>query len=222
VFVAFVFWVIVVSAPPDVPEAVRKAGLPATVRVSDPGSAGTGTGVVIGVRDGDVYILTAAHVVSRGAKVQAETFSPLEPSKVDSTHEGGEVRFRVTDADLAVIRIPAGKREWAVVKLAHESDVKGAWVIGCDDGREPRFTAIALTGKKLVRRPDGTSAFYSQAEGESVAGRSGGPLLDAKGQLIGICSGTQDGKSYFAHPDEIRAALKAHRLAWVLGEKGKE
>ena len=220
-FVLALLWGSAVSAPPEVPEPVRQAGLPATVRVSDPGMGGFGTGVVIGARDGDVYILTAAHIVPRGVKPRAETFSPSEPSNVDGTHDGGEVLFRIVEADLAVIRLPAGKREWAVAKLAPEAGGKAAWVIGCDDGRAPRITGVAVGAKKLVRRQDGKSAFFWEADGESVPGRSGGPLFDSKGRLVGLCSGTQEGKTYFTHPDEIRAALKAHRLGWVLDEEGK-
>jgi S1-C subfamily serine protease len=140
---------------------------------------------------------------------------------VDATAEGGEVLFRVPEADLAVIRLPAGRREWPAARLARGADLKAGWVIGCDDGREPRVTAVTVGARKLVRRPDGGSAFFWEADGESVPGRSGGPLFDADGQLVGVCSGTQGGKTYFTHPGEIRSALRDHRLEWVLGEKGK-
>jgi S1-C subfamily serine protease len=210
---------VLISAPGEAPEAVRTGGARATVRLSDPGSEGVGTGVVVGVRDGEVYVLTAAHVVPRGAKPRVEPFGG-PGRKAELATDGGEVVFRVAEADLAMLRLPAGGRDWAVARLAPKFDGKDGWVIGCDDGREPRVTAVAVGAKKLVRRAEGTSAFFWQADGESVPGRSGGPLFDPGGRLIGICSGTQGGKTYFAHPDEIWAALKAHRLSWLLEQKG--
>jgi S1-C subfamily serine protease len=151
---------------------------------------------VIGSRDGDVYVLTAAHVVSPTGKLLVETFTAASRLKPDSFHKGGQLVFRNVEADLAVIRFPAGKRDWTVVRIGspgREVRVESGWAIGCDDGAPPRITAVTLKGKKLVRRPDGGSAFYWQADGKSVPGRSGGPLFDRSGQLIGICSGTQDG-----------------------------
>jgi hypothetical protein len=46
-------------------------------------------------------------------------------------------------------------------------------------------------------------------------------LLDGDGRIIGICSGTQDRLSYYSHPDEIRAAIRAAKLDFILGEKDK-
>jgi hypothetical protein len=36
-----------------------------------------------------------------------------------------------------------------------------------------------------------------------------------------VCSGTQEGKSYYAHPNEIRAALRDHRLTRPFVGAGK-
>ena len=211
------------AGPPAAPPAaVREGGLAATVRVTDAAGGGVGTGVVVGVRDGSVYVLTAAHVLGPDARPRVETFRPPAPRKPDSVHDRCELLFRATDSDLAVIRLPAGKREWAAGPSAPPPPAGKApdagWAIGCDGGLAPRVEAVALTGRKLVRRKDGAGAFFWQARGEAAAGRSGGPLLDGDGRLLGVCSGTQDGMSYYAHPDEIRAALRAHRLGWAAGD----
>ena len=208
--------------PPTPPAAVRDGGLAATVRVTDPGGGGVGTGVVVGVRDGSVYILTAAHVLGADARPRVETFRPPAARKPDSVHDRCDLLFRATDSDVAVIRLPAGKREWATAPLAPPPPAgkvpDAGWSIGCDGGLAPTVDAVALTGRKLVRRKDGSAAFFWQARGEAAAGRSGGPLLDADGRLIGVCSGTQERMTYYAHPDEIRAALRAHRLGWAAGD----
>jgi S1-C subfamily serine protease len=212
------------AAPP--PALVREAGVAATVRVSDPDRDGVGSGVVIAVRDGFVYVLTAAHVLGPDARPRVETFRPADPRKPDSVHDRCELLFRAPDADLAVLRLPAGKREWAAAPMAPPPaparDPDAGWSVGCDGGGGPSLESVALTGRKLVRRKDGSGAFFWQARGESAAGRSGGPLLDADGRLIGVCSGTQAGLSYYSHPDEIRAALRAHRLGWAAGDKGEK
>jgi hypothetical protein len=63
--------------------------------------------------------------------------------------------------------------------------------------------------KKLVRRQGaGKSAYFWELAGKQAEGRSGGPLLDKRGYLLGVCSGTNREKSYFCHTDEVRAFFK--------------
>jgi S1-C subfamily serine protease len=212
------------TAPPEVPSEVEKA-IPATIRLKEPAANSVGTGAVIGTKDTYVYILTAAHVISRDPRLVTETFKPARLPKLDSTIEGGEVLYRSVESDMAVIRVPAGRREWPVIPisaaLAKDAAAPTAWVAGCDDGGGPLITAITLTGKKLVRRADGGTGFFWQAKGEAVPGRSGGPLLDKDGRLIGLCSGAQGGMTYYTHLDEIRAGLKASRVSWLLDDKDR-
>lgn len=211
------------AAPPVPPAPVREAGVAATVRVVDPDGGGVGTGVVLEVRDGSVYVLTAAHILGADARPRVETFRPADPTKPDSAHDRCELLFRAGDADLAVLRLPAGKRAWAAVRLAQPPGTgrgpDAGWSVGCNGGGGPQVEAVVISGRKLVRRKDGMGAFFWQANGEAASGRSGGPLLDADGRLIGICSGTQDKMTYYSHPDEIRAALRAHRLGWLAADK---
>ena len=210
------------AKPPDVPQAVASAGIPATVRLTDPANGSIGSGAVVGVHDGYVFILTAAHILTRDSKPTVEVFTAKSLPKPVSTYPGCETLFRAPGPDIALVRLPAGKRKWANLQLTlaggKEAAPHSAWAIGCDDTREPRISAITLTGRKLVRRLDGTSAFFWQAKGKAIPGRSGGPLLDRNGRLIGICSGTQGNMSYYVHPDEIYALL--HREAIAMADRG--
>jgi hypothetical protein len=208
------------AAPPEVPRPVREAGVAATVRVGDPATGSVGTGVVLGARNGYVYVLTAAHVLGKDAKPRVETFGGKREAPDD-----WEIVFRATESDLAVVRATAGTSEWPAVRLAPPpaagAAAPAAWSIGCDDGKDPRVEAVTLTGQKFVRPKRGDGALFWEAKGEGVSGRSGGPLLDADGRLIGLASGTQEGKNYFTHLDEIRGALDRHRPTRAFAAGGK-
>jgi hypothetical protein len=50
---------------------------------------------------------------------------------------------------------------------------------------------------------------------EKPEGRSGGPLVDKRGLLIGVCSGVSKDKAYFCHIDEINAFLERNGFDWL-------
>jgi hypothetical protein len=58
-----------------------------------------------------------------------------------------------------------------------------------------------------------------QTEKTPARGRSGGPLLDRRGLLIGLDSGAGDGKGYYVHVEELHAFLKRNGLDWLYEEK---
>ena len=167
------------AAPPEVPRPVREAGVAATVRVSDPAVESVGTGVVIGVRGGYVYVLTAAHVLGPDAKPRVETFGP----KGEAPPDDWEVVLRAAGPDLAVVRATAGTREWPAARFAPAPPAgaapPAAWSVGCDDGKDPRVEAVTLTGQRLVRpkRGDGPCSGRPRGRGcrAGPAGRSWTP-----------------------------------------------
>jgi hypothetical protein len=66
----------------------------------------------------------------------------------------------------------------------------------------------------LIKKPDGSAAFHWEADKPQAIGRSGGPLVDTQGRVIGICSGTRENKGYYVSIYEIEASLK--RNGWGL------
>jgi hypothetical protein len=55
-----------------------------------------------------------------------------------------------------------------------------------------------------------------------VGGMSGGPLLDARGRVIGVCSAAKpDGPGYYAHLDEVLAGLKSQGYGWLIAQTGQ-
>lgn len=212
----------------DFPEVSQRAVLGATVRVMVDGEkSGAGTGIVVRQQGAFRYVLTAAHVVAKAQKLEVHSFSAKShPDPAETTREV-EVLASFPDQDLAVLRIPAGKLAVAPLILAPRGSAPkearfSALTTGCDGGAAPTCLAEEVRGKKLLRPAKDKTFFAWEVAGSPAAGRSGGPLVDPKGRLLGICTGTQDGRGYYTHLDEIHAALKREGLAWIGEEAEKE
>ena len=138
---------------------------------------GQGSGFIVSA---DGIILTNAHVV-RGAK---EVTVKLTDRR--------EFRARVLGADpktdVAVLKIEAANLP--VVALGKTSDLKvGEWVlaIGSPFGFENTVTAgvVSAKGRSL---PDDSSVPFIQTDVAINPGNSGGPLLNMRGEVVGINS----------------------------------
>ncbi|MDY3551871.1 serine protease [Gemmata sp. JC717] len=215
----------VAFAPVDAsaPTAVdaQWAALAACPRVGGgPGGGTRATAVCIGCKDGFAYLLTAAHAVPKGEPRAYEFFTRESYPKVARTLTHGEVVVRLTDPDLALVKLPVGAPPAPVVRLAGPGARPKRFpvataAVGCPRGAPPTCRAEKLIEKAFVRRPGGGAAFFWGSEGVPVGGMSGGPLLDAEGRVIGICAAAQGGRGYFAHLDEIHYALKRNGYDWL-------
>ena len=94
-----------------------------------------------------------------------------------------------------------------------------ALAVGWESGQAPTCLVEKGIRKKQARRPQEkeTIAFW-EVERKHVSGRSGGPLVDEKGYLIGICSGSNQEKGYFTHIEEIQRFLKRNGFRWLMEE----
>jgi len=70
-------------------------------------------------------------------------------------------------------------------------------------------------------KPDGTKHVFWEGQEASVVGRSGGPLIDRRGNLVGVCSGKSGGKGYYVHLDYVYEALDREGLTWVYADEPK-
>ncbi len=170
--------------------------------------AGVGSGVII---DGQGHILTNLHVIKGADEIMVR----LYPKR--------EVRGKVvgTDAktDLAVIRIPS---EGIVAAPLGNSDKLqvGEWAIaiGSPFGLEQTVTVgvISATGRSEV----GIVPYenFIQTDASINPGNSGGPLLNFRGEVIGINTAiVSTGQGIgFAIPINV-----AQRVATALVSKGK-
>ncbi len=181
----------------------------------------TATGVTIGQRDGIAYVLTAEHGVPGTDERELHYFTkesyPVPARKIT----GAVVAFRLSEPDIAILKVPVGNETLPIVKLAAAGARPKKYPlpvlsIGCDDTRAPFGIIDTIRAKKLVRRPLGKVAFFWETDTPPNPGRSGGALIDATGRVIGICSASQDGHGYFTHLDEIQAGLKRNGFGWLV------
>jgi serine protease Do len=142
----------------------------------DPTRRGAGTGFII---DADGSILTNNHVIEHAERITVK-FS-----------DGRSVRARVIgtdpDTDIALIKVD-GEVGLPVAPLGDSSTLRmGEWVcaIGNPLGYEHSVTVgvISFLGRKLF---DPGLDNYIQTDAAINFGNSGGPLINARGEVIGI------------------------------------
>ena len=185
--------------------------------------------MIVAIKDGHAWALSAAHVVHNGAAFEAEMFLRTSYPAPNYTLGGVKIVAQNATADLVLMKIPLDEQKAPpppVLKLA-QPGVRPkkfpfpALSIGCDDGFSTRCYDVNIQGKHF--RPESSkAAFFWESKETSGHGRSGGPLLDKSGNVIGICAANMDGMGYFAYCDEIHAWLKSSGNEWIWkDESGK-
>lgn len=146
---------------------------------------GLGSGVII---DPEGYILTNEHVISQADKITVKL--------PDGREFKGVVKGRDPRADLAVIKIEA--RNLPVATLGDSANLKiGQWVVAIGnpfgfalDNAEPTVTAGVISalhrslGRVISRDRDYSDVI--QTDAAINPGNSGGPLVNLKGEVVGI------------------------------------
>jgi len=143
-----------------------------------------GTGFIF--RD-DGYILTNNHVVASAEKVLV-TLS-------DDDKYSAKVIGADPETDLAVIKIEP-REDLPVIPFGHSQDLQiGEWVVAIGNpfpqqGLDRTVTAgvVSAKGRKNLRFADGNVLYqnYIQTDASINPGNSGGPLLNLRGEAIGV------------------------------------
>lgn len=170
-----------------------------TPRVREYEVKGLGTGFIISP---DGYILTNNHVAGNASKI------------VITTTDGKEYEAEIigTDftSDVSLLKI-AGKNDFPFIKMANTDDlIIGEWVIAMgnpfglfDKNAKPTVTVgvVSNIGVDFAQEDNGDYRVYKgmiQTDAAISSGNSGGPLINAAGEVIGmntiIFSTATDGK----------------------------
>ncbi len=142
-------------------------------------SRGVGSGFIV---DPKGIILTNYHVVENmsGIMVKLQTGEQLRGTVIGSDEE----------TDLAVIRVSAG-RDLPAVNFGNSDDMQvGDWVlaIGSPFGLEQTVTAGIISTKERQTDPGASFRRFIQTDAAINRGNSGGPLVNMRGEVIGVNS----------------------------------
>jgi Trypsin-like peptidase domain len=197
----------------EIPEEVRTRSKAATVKVTSEEDQQFGSGFVISQNNSHTYLLTAYHVVPTANKVKVR----VQGGKIFSA----EVLARASENDLAVLRIAGTKDLPSPLRLAASgAKPKNLVSLGWEKSDAPTCLEESLKGKVPLKKPGETNPVLCwETERKPAAGRSGGPLMDETGLVLGLASG-HDGKTgYYIHIDEIQAFLRHNGLDWLAEEE---
>ncbi len=189
----------------------------ATVRIWNRTSTNVGSGVILGIETDSVYVLSAAHLAERSDDLAIEVFTKKTYPEAAAKYVDVRIIARDAPQDLLLIEITTRQKMPGVVKLCPVKDLPisttkfTALSVGCGDGAAPLCKLANVQGAKEVKRSkDDLPALVWEMTPAPITGRSGGPLFDREGKLIGICSGTSGDKGYFVHPKPILAFLEKY------------
>lgn len=192
----------------DMQEFFRRFGVPGFPGAPGAGGQpdapvrGAGSGFIVSA---DGIILTNAHVVDGASEVTVKL--------TDRREFQARVLGSDSKTDVAVLKIDA--RDLPFVKLGSTKDLRvGEWVlaIGSPFGLENTVTAGVVSAKGRTL-PDSGGVAFVQSDVAVNPGNSGGPLFNARGEVVGINSqiysrsGGYQGLS-FAIPIELATRVK--------------
>ena len=149
--------------------------------------SGTGSGTIVGMNDKELLILTSYHVVD-GCSSLYVTFN--DDSSVD-----GYIKSAASEEDIAVVAVPlnnipdATRQVISVAKLCTEGVQVGDGIIVIGNalgyGQSVITGVISATDRELKGYGGGMQKLL-QTDAAINAGNSGGCMLNAQGEIVGI------------------------------------
>jgi serine protease Do len=181
------------SLPPSIEDMLR--GFDDRMPSDTPEEA-SGSGFIV---SNDGYILTNNHVVADADKVTVTLF--------DKTVYNAKIIGRDPTTDVAVIKIDG--RNFPTVNLGDDANARvGSWVLAIGNPLQLNFTVtagiVSAKGRNqsTLLNPNGQNPYaitdYIQTDAAINPGNSGGPLLNIRGDVIGINSAIASGTGYYA------------------------
>jgi len=176
---------------------------------------GLGSGVLISPK---CHVLTAAHVVSGAEEIMVKT--------QDGKVHPAEFLFSEASADIALIKFVTPVPGIVHAELGDSDELlvgQVAYAVGSPYGLENSFSVGHISGfRDFGRFYDGTiPARFIQTDAAINVGNSGGPLLNSKGQVIGIASrilsvsGGFQGIGFVVPINTAKALLSFQNRVWL-------
>ena len=140
----------------------------------------SGSGSIIDQRG---YVLTNNHVIEGASEVNV--------TLADGTTMSGEVVGTDVENDLAVLKFDPGDRQLATIPLGDSSDLRvGQKVLAIGNpfaiGRTLTTGVISGLGRSIRNQDSYIINGLIQTDASINPGNSGGPLLNSRGEMIGI------------------------------------
>jgi tetratricopeptide (TPR) repeat protein len=166
-----------------------------TVEIKEIGTSRTGSGILL-QRQGDVYtVLTAGHVINRGAAFTLKTADGQVHKSIANS-----VKLSGNNIDLGVLKFRTSKN-YTLVKIGTSNSLEALSPIYVAGFPESTYAIEAGTlniteGKVVGNATKGNTSGYSLIYSNTTfRGMSGGPVLNESGELVAIHGqGDRDGK----------------------------
>lgn len=162
----------------------RDAAGVVSIKVTDADGGDSGTGIVL---NDEGLILTNNHVISEGTSIA------VSPGRSTSVSRTASVVGTDPNSDLALIKVNPSGLGLQPLKLASSSSVQvgdPVYALGNPYGLTETLTkGIVSALEREISAPDGaTIKDVIQTDAPLNPGNSGGPLLNAEGDVIGVNS----------------------------------
>ncbi len=176
--------------------------------------AGLGSGVLVTTRG---YVITAAHVVQTADLVEVEFSNGFRTTAAVTASD--------PEKDLALLKLDKIPEGITPMKLADSDAInigEEVFVIGAPYGFSHTLSVGHISGRHAPDEigPDGPQAETFQTDAVINQGNSGGPMFNARGEVIGIVSyilsqsGGFEGLGFVITSNEVIATLFEQPMAW--------
>jgi serine protease Do len=179
--------------PPGMEDFFKQFGDPQAGPQSDVPEEASGSGFIV---SSDGYILTNNHVVADADRVNVTLFDK-------HIYTNAKVVGRDPTTDVAVIKIDANNLP--TLNLGDDAQARvGQWVLAIGNPLQLDFTVtagiVSAKGRNQSALLNNRYAItdYIQTDAAINPGNSGGPLLNIRGDVIGINSAIASGTGYYA------------------------
>ncbi len=186
----------------------------ARIRVTSNGQTfDTGSGTVIGYRQGEALILTCGHIFRDSAgkgRITVDFFGPDGERGVSAQMIGFDLR---RDVGLIVARPARPITPAPVAAVGYNAQVNETVInIGCDHGQDATAKVSRITSIDKYLGPPNL-----QVAGQPEVGRSGGGLFNLQGEVIGVCNAKDPeyNEGLYAALASIHAELDRHDMQQV-------